>query len=550
MTLSHNILNIKGLVLPLILFFTCHPSLSFAQNNSKHLKYYNKAYSYFNNRDYAEALRLVDKAISLDSLSYMAWLLKADILLETSCQTQAVPCLEKALAIDSLASPRSALTLSKLYIDNRLYADAISLLHWCLTLDNQNDGFKDVASQLLALSCIRKELVENPVCNPPLNVGSNVNTDGDEYVNQVLPHTDDILFTRRSAEIGPHGFRNESLLLSTLIDNELQEPRPLTLGWSDEQRTGSASLSQDSALLFFVGFDWLGGYGRGDIFVAQRLNNIFCSPFNLGPLINTTAMESQPFISADGNEFFFVRYSNSKQKADIFCSQLIDGQWSKPKPLHNVNTDANEMSPFLSIDGTTLFLASDRDNSMGGYDLFFSRRDRNGEWGAPSNIGFPINTEANEICFVVDDDGSRAYLSSDRDGGFGGYDVFSCQIENLVLADVNDFSQFLMRNINFEFDSSVIDESSGAALDSLATFLNHNTLDVEISGHADDTGGEEYNMRLSLQRAESVKAALVARAVDPARISTAGYGDTLPVAPNDNDENKALNRRVEIRFLK
>ena len=550
MTLSHNILNIKGLVLPLILFFTCHPSLSFAQNNSKHLKYYNKAYSYFNNRDYAEALRLVDKAISLDSLSYMAWLLKADILLETSCQTQAVPCLEKALAIDSLASPRSALTLSKLYIDNRLYADAIALLHWCLTLDNQNDGFKDVASQLLALSCIRKDLVENPVCSPPLNVGANINTDGDEYVNQVLPHTDDILFTRRSAEIGHHGFRNESLLLSTLIDNELQESRPLTLGWSDEQRTGSASLSQDSALLFFVGFDWLGGYGRGDIFVAQRLNNTFCSPFNLGPLINTTAMESQPFISADGNELFFVRYSNSKQKADIFCSQLIDGQWSKPKPLHNVNTDANEMSPFLSIDGTTLFFASDRDNSMGGYDIFFSRRDRKGEWCAPSNIGFPINTEANEICFVVDDDGSRAYLSSDRDGGFGGYDVFSCQGENLVLADVNDFVQFLMRNINFEFDSSVIDESSDAALDSLAAFLNHNTLDVEISGHADDTGGEEYNMRLSLQRAESVKAALVARAVDPARISTAGYGDTLPVAPNDNDENKALNRRVEIRFLK
>lgn len=550
MTLSHNILNIKGLVLPLILFFTCHPSLSFAQNNSKHLKYYNKAYSYFNNRDYSEALRLVDKAISLDSLSYMAWLLKADILLETSCQTQAVPCLEKALAIDSLASPRSALTLSKLYIDNRLYADAIALLHWCLTLDNQNDGFKDVASQLLALSCIRKDLVENPVCSPPLNVGANINTDGDEYVNQVLPHTDDILFTRRSAEIGLHGFRNESLLVSTLIDNELQEPRPLTLGWSDEQRTGSASLSQDSALLFFVGFDWLGGYGRGDIFVAQRLNNILCSPFNLGPLINTTAMESQPFISADGNELFFVRYSNSKQKADIFCSQLIDGQWSKPKPLSNVNTDANEMSPFLSIDGTTLFFASDRDNSMGGYDLFFSRRDRKGEWGAPSNIGFPINTEANEICFVVDDDGSRAYLSSDRDGGFGGYDVFFCQVENLVLADVNDFAQFLMRNINFEFDSSVIDESSDAALDSLAAFLNHNTLDVEISGHADDTGGEEYNMRLSLQRAESVKAALVARAVDPARISTAGYGDTLPVAPNDNDENKALNRRVEIRFLK
>ena len=550
MTLSHNILNIKGLVLPLILFFTCHPSLSFAQNNSKHLKYYNKAYSYFNNRDYAEALRLVDKAISLDSLSYMAWLLKADILLETSCQTQAVPCLEKALAIDSLASPRSALTLSKLYIDNRLYADAIALLHWCLTLDNQNDGFKDVASQLLALSCIRKDLVENPVCSPPLNVGANINTDGDEYVNQVLPHTDDILFTRRSAETGPNGFRNESLLVSTLIDNELQEPHPLTLGWSDEQRTGSASLSQDSALLFFVGFDWLGGYGRGDIFVAQRLNSTFCSPFNLGPLINTTAMESQPFISADGNELFFVRYSNSKQKADIFCSQLIDGQWSKPKPLSNVNTDANEMSPFLSIDGTTLFFASDRDNSMGGYDIFFSRRDRKGEWCAPSNIGFPINTEANEICFVVDDDGSRAYLSSDRDGGFGGYDVFSCQVENLVLADVNDFSQFLMRNINFEFDSSVIDESSGAALDSLAAFLNHNTLDVEISGHADDTGGEEYNMRLSLQRAESVKAALVARAVDPARISTAGYGDTLPVAPNDNDENKALNRRVEIRFLK
>ncbi|MGN0032527.1 MAG: OmpA family protein [Candidatus Limimorpha sp.] len=534
----------------LILFFTSLTYSSLAQNQHENNRLYSKARASFEKGNLPKALDLIDKSLRSDSLSSMAWLLKAEILLELNDGINAIPCLENVFELDPLASPRSALTLSGLYIDNRQYADAIVVLEWCLQLENQSDNFRIVASDMLSLALFRKNAVENPVCMPPSNLGRNVNTDGDEYVNQLLPTSDRLLFTRRSPLEETNRFRQEKVFVSAFNDNEFQQAEPVALCWDDGNRVGAASLSYDEKELYFVGIEWLDGAGRGDIYSAENINGFYCSPKNLGTVINTPAMESQPCISADGNELFFVRYSNSKQNTDVFYSQLIDGQWTKPKSIPAVNTDGNEMSPFLSYDGTTLFFASDRNDGMGGFDIFFSKRNKEGVWTPPVNAGYPINTEDNEICFVTNADGSKAYLSSDRDGGFGGYDIFYCETEKNVTIDYDDFSRFLMRNINFELNSFVLDASSDAALDSLASFLNHNTLHIEISGHADDTGSDDYNMRLSIERAESVRQALIIRDVDIVRMSVAGYGDKMPIAPNDSEENRALNRRVEFRFLK
>jgi len=108
----------------------------------------------------------------------------------------------------------------------------------------------------------------------------------------------------------------------------------------------------------------------------------------------------------------------------------------------------------------------------------------------------------------------------------------------------------LLRNIQFEHDSHELIESSDAELEALAQLLFTNpTLRIELSSHTDDQGSDRYNDRLSSLRGQAVKDWLVARGIDGQRIEVVGYGKRKPLVPNDSEENRALNRRVEIKVI-
>ena len=74
-------------------------------------------------------------------------------------------------------------------------------------------------------------------------------------------------------------------------------------------------------------------------------------------------------------------------------------------------------------------------------------------------------------------------------------------------------------------------------------------IEIELSAHTDDKGSDDYNNKLSDQRAASVAAYIVSKGIDPARLVSKGYGKTQPLVPNTNDENRAKNRRVELKIL-
>ena len=105
-----------------------------------------------------------------------------------------------------------------------------------------------------------------------------------------------------------------------------------------------------------------------------------------------------------------------------------------------------------------------------------------------------------------------------------------------------------LRNIQFEYDSYELTESSNEQLEAVAQLLFMNpSLHIELSAHTDDQGSDKYNDRLSLLRGQAVEAWLRARGVDASRMTAAGYGKRKPLVDNDSEEHRALNRRVEIK---
>lgn len=549
----------------LTMFFIMLSEVSFSQSykstSRKAVKNFEKA-----RREYLcdnrKALMYADKALQYDENYLDALLLKAELYQDMWYDSLALISYERIFEIDSMAYPKSAISLSKLYMKYFCYDKSVSLLNWFLSLSGQKESVRNIAERELALAKFRKELVENPVDYNPENIGNIVNSSDDEYVNQYYPAEEKIVFTNF------HRFESlvsENVYVSYMIDSLWTLPE-LLFENIDAKDIGSANISADGSEIYFSSSALGDSYGSCDIYCVKFADGKWSAPNNINS-INTPEWESQPCLSVDGKELYFVRGNKKLSTTDLFVSYKDDnGNWSKAERLNSkINTEGNERSPFIHYDGKTLYFSSDSHPGMGGYDLFMSRRDANGEWSKPVNLGYPLNSLNDEMNLVVSNDAVKAFISSHRLDGSGGFDIYEFELddkfrpeeieiktiseEDYYVAAMKKGADVTLRNIYFEFDSAELTAESFDGINEVCGFLlEYPDLKIEIVGHTDDMGDENYNQRLSERRAESVAKALIDRGVSAERIKTKGCGSTQPLLPNNFDELRDFNRRVSMGF--
>jgi OOP family OmpA-OmpF porin len=155
--------------------------------------------------------------------------------------------------------------------------------------------------------------------------------------------------------------------------------------------------------------------------------------------------------------------------------------------------------------------------------------------------GTPAGAKVDQYGCELDDDGDGVVNSKDKCPGTPAgtpVDNYGCTLAK----------EYRLENVNFEFDSAKLTADSTASLDDAVQILmRHSEMKVEIAGHTDSIGTEEYNMGLSKRRAQAVADYLIAHGANAANITVKGYGESSPIADNATEAGRAANRRVELR---
>ncbi|MFM2194576.1 MAG: hypothetical protein RL092_176 [Bacteroidota bacterium] len=295
-----------------------------------------------------------------------------------------------------------------------------------------------------------KKQVANPVSYKIINVGNIINGKYADFSPVLTFDESSIFFTSRrlrpdstNSEIRDpetDQFKDDIYVSFRTKENTWSKPELLNLNTDDHD--ASISVSPDGLTLFV----YQDSLGDGQLKYSKLIGETWSDPAKLGSDINTKHWETHVTVSADGNELYFVsNRPDGSGGRDIYrCVKLPDGNWSKALNIgKKINTKYEEDAPFLSPDGQFLYFASKGHNTMGGFDLFVSKKDKNGNWGDPQNMGYPLNTVDDDVFFQPMADGKRAYYSSRKDGGEGELDVYLVEMPTTKGTQLAVFKGFI-----------------------------------------------------------------------------------------------------------
>ncbi|HRO75056.1 MAG TPA: OmpA family protein [Crocinitomicaceae bacterium] len=294
-------------------------------------------------------------------------------------------------------------------------------------------------------------------------------------------------------------------------------------------------LSSDDKTLYFSGGGH-GGLGGNDIFKVTRLDDTWLNwstPENLGAPINSSDWESFFRVSAKG-DYAYV-YSLKTNNGDIFRIKLAET--AKPEPV-------------LLVRGKVL---NGKTKEPLGAMIVYR------ELITGKEIGVAYTNPTTGEYQIILPKGKTYSFSAEKESFFGVNDnldavnitEYTELTRDLLLTPIEIGVSVRLNNIFFNTNESTLKDESYPELDRIVQFLNDNkSIEIEITGHTDNVGSDEYNLKLSRERTKSVYDYLVSKGITATRLKYKGYGKTRPVDTNDTEEGRANNRRVEFEITK
>lgn len=282
-----------------------------------------------------------------------------------------------------------------------------------------------------------------------------------------------------------------------------------------------------------------------DIYFSKKINSSWTEPVLLPRAVNTEEIEENPFLF--NNRLYFTRYPFGQvSEADIFVSVYKNNTWEKAMSLPDpINTVYSEIAATISKDGKTIYFSSNRPGGFGGYDLYKSTLLENGNYSEPINLGPEINTTGDEAFFLETNDRKTFYFCRRKERDYDIYSIVSNPFQELEKG-----KSISLDSIHFSLGSYEILKNSFSILDNLNSYLKENlNIKIKITGHTDLNGDSQDNLILSRNRANAVKDYLVKRGIDSQRIITDGKGSSEPIVPMKNPETDYKNRRTEFQII-
>ncbi|GAA4505732.1 hypothetical protein GCM10023172_34000 [Hymenobacter ginsengisoli] len=407
-----------------------------AQSTRKDLQTGNKL---FNQENYRASIPYYERVIAKDPNNAQA-LFRAGVAYLSFDKEKASDYIYKAQKIKPKVSKDVEYWLGRVDHLNYNFDEAITHYQaYNATLKKRNDTRREEVAQLIQHSKNAKILFNSPKDIFVKNLGPTVNTQYSEHSPVISSDDKTLIFTTRANPTDIPGLdtkaRNktaadgeyyEGIVETHRIDaDNWEKPRSLSAALNSKGHDASDQLfDNDTKLLMYRSDE------DGDVFVSSKqAGGDWGAPTKLNSNINSKAYEGDAYITPDGLTLYFstARYSEDGNLDLYYSTRTAGGDWGPAKSLGStINTKYDEDSPYISRDGRTLYFSSRGHNTMGDYDIFQSKYDSIGhKWGRPENMGYPINTPDADSYYRLAPDGTYAYLSSYRIGGYGEKDIYT-----------------------------------------------------------------------------------------------------------------------------
>jgi outer membrane protein OmpA-like peptidoglycan-associated protein len=283
-----------------------------------------------------------------------------------------------------------------------------------------------------------------------------------------------------------------------------------------------------------------GGYGDNDIYMSKRLDKTWqkwSDPVNLGSPINTDQWDAFFTLDAGGEYAYLTNSVDTYGESDIVRVKLLEKE--KPNPVVLVSGNVYNLKTKEPLNASLVYetlpdgavAGNGSSSAIDGSFKIVLPYDKNYSIRASADHFFAISENLNLDSLV-----KAGYREIHKD---------------LYLAPIEIGQVVRLNNVFFDFDKWDLRPESYVELNRVVELMNNNpSIEIEMSAHTDSYGSDDYNFKLSDERARSVREYILSQGIAAPRIISQGYGETKPVAENDTDENRQLNRRVEFKILK